>query len=285
MLAAHLSQVVPVVLIGRSGTATGELHFRFREKDEERSVVLPRCPADALDTSVEQVIVCTKAQDALSAVDTIAHCLSQDSKLLLMQNGMGSQEAIVSAYPGLSIYAASSTEGAYRESADVVVHAGRGLTRIGHMNGKTFEWVALFQSAGLEAEAAEPIERFLADKLRINCLINPLTVIHDCRNGDLLKIPAALARMEKLGAEADAVLAAAGFSFDEAAFTVAKRVAKATANNRSSMLQDARAGRGLELAYMNGYLLKLAERHGIPADEHRALVDEMAVWMGGDSQR
>lgn len=279
MLAAHLSQAMPVVLVSRPGTERKELSFCLREGEEARTVVLPQCPADSLTASVGRMIVCTKAQDALGAVEAVAPCLHSDSKLLLMQNGMGSQEAIADAYPELSIYAASSTEGAYRETADVVVHAGRGLTRIGRMSGAAFDWITLFRSAGLEAETAEPIDQYLADKLRINCLINPLTVLHNCRNGALLEIPAARSRMEKLGVEADVVLAAAGFNFDEAAFTVALRVATATANNRSSMLQDARAGRGLELAYMNGYLLQLARRHGIPADEHRALVDEVNAWL------
>lgn len=280
MLAAHISSVAPVALVGRPGTTKNELSFRYREAEQERVVTVPRCPVDLLDVRVGQMIVCTKAQDALAAVQQVAHCLDADSKLLLMQNGMGSQEAIVAAFPDLSIYAASSTEGAYRESSDLVVHAGRGLTRIGSMSGAAFDWVALLGSAGLVAETAEPISRYLADKLRINCLINPLTVIHDCRNGALLELPATLARMQKLGAEADAVLAAAGFGFDEPAFAVATRVAKSTAGNRSSMLQDARAGRSLELPYMNGYLLRLAERHDVPADEHRILVDEVMRTIG-----
>lgn len=275
MLAAHLSQVSSVVVVGRPGTAAGDLQFRFREGGRERTLSVPRCPLDSLSVRVGRMIVCTKAQDALAAVEALGSCLDADSKLLLMQNGMGSQEAIVNAFPHVSVYAASSTEGAYRESADVVVHAGRGLSRIGHMSGERFDWVTLFRSAGLEAEVAEPIANYLADKLRINCLINPLTVIHDCRNGALLEIPEARRRMEKLGAEADAVLAAAGFRFEEPAYTAARRVAQVTAGNRSSMLQDARAGRELELAYMNGYLLELAERHEVAAEEHRALVEEI----------
>lgn len=275
MLAAHLSQRFSVAVVARSGATPGELRFFLREGDAERSITLPQYPADMLSVA-GRMIVCTKAQDALAAVNTVAHCLNGKSKLLLMQNGMGSQEEIVSAYPDISIHAASSTEGAYRESADVVVHAGRGLTRIGTMSGDPFDWVSLFQSAGLAAERAEPITKYLADKLRINCLINPLTVLHNCRNGALLEIPAARDRMQKLGKEADSVLAAAGYCFDETAYTAALRVAMATAGNQSSMLQDARAGRSLELPYMNGYLLCLAARLGLRADEHQALVDEVA---------
>jgi 2-dehydropantoate 2-reductase len=275
MLAAHLSRVSPVVLIRRPGHCAPELRFRFREQGSETAVALLQRAADRLDAPARRMIVCTKAQDALAAVESVADCLTADSALLLMQNGMGSQEAIVNRFPAISIHAASSTEGAYRESPDTVVHAGRGITRIGRMNGEAFAWTGLFRSAGLDAEQAEPIDWHLANKLRINCLINPLTVLHDCRNGKLLEIPEALARMRRLGAEADAVLSAAGFNLPELAFDTAVRVARATAANHSSMLQDARTGRSLELEYMTGYLLRLAEQHSVAADESRALCEEL----------
>ncbi|MCW8193701.1 2-dehydropantoate 2-reductase [Proteobacteria bacterium 005FR1] len=275
MLAAHLSRVVPVTLIRRPGMTTPELRFRFREGNNETIVTLPQQTTETLDAAIERVIVCTKAQDALAAVESVADYLTEGSGLLLMQNGMGSQEAIVDRFPGLSIHAASSTEGAYREPPDTVVHAGRGITRIGGLTGKAFDWTALFQTAGLDAEQVEQIEWHLGNKLRINCLINPLTVLYDCRNGELLAIPAALEQMRRLGTEADAVLAAAGFTFSEPAFDVARQVARATANNRSSMLQDASAGRALELDYMTGYLLALAERCGVSAEEHRAVYQQI----------
>jgi 2-dehydropantoate 2-reductase len=276
MLAAHLSRIVPVTLIRRPGQTAPELRLRFREADQETTLILPQRSAGSLEAPVRRVIVCTKAQDALSAVEGIAGFLAEDSKLLLLQNGMGSQEAIVSRFPALSIHAASSTEGAYREPPETVVHAGRGITRIGRMNGEAFDWTALFKSAGLKAEQAEPIAWHLANKLRINCLINPLTVLYDCRNGALLENPESLARMGRLGEEADAVLSAAGFSFDEPAFDTAVRVARSTADNLSSMLQDARAGRSLELPYMNGYLLRLAEHYAVPADENHGVFEQIA---------
>lgn len=276
MLAAHLSRVSPVVLIRRPGHSAPKLQFRFREEGTDTSVTLPQLPADALGAPIRRVIVCTKAYDALSAVGSTAGFLAAEGELLLMQNGMGSQEAIAQQFPALGIHAASSTEGAYREPPDTVVHAGRGITRIGRMNGEPFDWTELFQSAGLRAEQAEPITWYLTDKLRVNCLINPLTVLHDCRNGALLETPEALARMRRLGAEADAVLSAAGFTFAESTFDAAQRVAGTTAGNYSSMLQDARAGRRLELDYMTGYLLRLAEGHAVSADEHRVVYRKIA---------
>jgi len=271
MVAAYLSRISPVVLIRRPGCPEGELRFRLREADTETAVTLPQRPADTLEGPVRRMLLCTKAQDALSAVEATADKLAADAALLLMQNGMGSQEAIVRRFPALSVYAASTTEGAYRPEPDTVVHAGRGITRVGRLGGPNFDWTALFRAAGFDAETAEPIQWHLANKLRVNALINPLTVVYNCLNGELLERPDAVDRMRRLGEEADRLLGAAGYAFDTSAFAEAVRVARATAANRSSMLQDARAGRTLEVDYITGYLLSLAGTHGLSVPAHQAL--------------
>ena len=41
------------------------------------------------------------------------------------------------------------------------------------------------------------------------------------------------------------------------------------------MLQDVHAGRRTEIDYINGYLLQVAQRHGIDAPRNRALVERI----------
>ncbi len=48
------------------------------------------------------------------------------------------------------------------------------------------------------------------------------------------------------------------------------RVIAGTADNRSSMLQDVERGRRTEIDYITGYLLQVAEQHGIDAPHNRA---------------
>jgi len=271
LLAARLAQVEEIRLIRRPGSWPPVLTLRFTGADGERTLSIPQVRADALRRPVTRLIVCTKAYDALPALRDVEPALAPDAALLLMQNGMGSQEAVAAAFPGMSVYAASSTEGAYRPAPDSVVHAGRGITRIGRLQGAEQDWVGLFRRGGFATESAEPIAWHLANKLRINALINPLTVLFGCRNGELLSEPRRLRLMRRLGAEADAVLAASGFAFDDSAFEQAAAVARATAANYSSMYQDARAGRRLELEFITGYLLRLAERAGLPARAHRGV--------------
>lgn len=275
LLAARLSAVTSVVLIRRPGDYPNRLTLTLQEGNASRQFSIAQSGSNGLQRVIERLIVCTKAYDALPALQSLGSSLSADAALLLMQNGMSSQEEVAAALPQASIYAASSTEGAYRPAPGCVHHAGRGVTRIGRLQGKQQNWAELFQSAGLESEVAEPIRWYLANKLRINALINPLTVLHDCRNGELLEHPDALAEMERLGAEVDAILAAAGYQFTDSAYEQAAAVAQRTSANVSSMLQDARAGRRLELEAITGYLLQLAEQHGIAAPENYRLYDRI----------
>lgn len=271
LLAARLAPVANVVLIRRPGCYPAQRELILQEGNTQQRQLLAQAEAATLPTLAQRVIVCTKAYDALPALQQLGERLPATASLLLMQNGMSSQEEILRAFPQATVYAASSTEGAYRPTPDSVVHAGRGSTHIGRLQGAEEDWVSLLQSAGLSSEPAEPIRWHLANKLRVNALINPLTVLHDCHNGELLERPAVLAAMRRLGEEADTVLSAAGYRFDDSAFAQACEVAQRTASNISSMLQDARAGRRLEIDAITGYLLQLAEHHHISAPEHQAV--------------
>ncbi|KAB7624300.1 ketopantoate reductase family protein [Alkalilimnicola sp. S0819] len=266
------------LLIRRTGSEPARRRvYELREGESVERVSLPQSAAEALAGPVRRLLVCTKAQDVLPALESLGAALDPAAVILLLHNGMGVQQAVARRWPGCAVAAGTTTEGAYRPAPDRLVHAGRGLTRLGRLQGEGADWAAWLNAAGFRAEWAEPIEYHLADKLRVNALINPLTVLHDCRNGELLERPAALARMQVLGEEADRVLAAAGWQYPRPAFEAACAVARATGANYSSMHQDARAGRTLEIAAINGYLLALARAHRLPAPAHAALMGEFST--------
>lgn len=270
LLATHLAGQRQVRLLRRAGAAAATAAFVLEQEGRRRELRLEQLGCDAVTSPIDELIVCTKAYDALSALESLRPQLGS-AKVLLMQNGMGSQDEIAAVFPELRLHAACSTEGAFRPDPGTVVHAGRGITRIGALQGPPHAWSEMLDGAGLAAETVADIHWHLANKLRVNALINPLTVRYHCRNGQLLTHPQAVVEMRRLGEEADAVLAAAGFTFPEAAAELATTVARATAANVSSMAQDARAGRRLEIDHINGYLVRLGAEHGVPAPAHAAI--------------
>lgn len=128
-------------------------------------------------------------------------------------------------------------------------------------------------------------------KLVVNAVINPLTAIMNCRNGDIFATNAARQVMRRVCVEASLVYAAemranaqvmlqnasaAGYSEDDVildrlprSLTASAleqeclRVAELTKGNISSMLSDVRRGNPTEIDYMNGYLLNLAQKYRV----------------------
>ncbi len=232
---------------------------------------------------IELLLLTTKAHDAQAALAAIAPRLNDNSHIVLMVNGMGLVEELKRAHPALNFYLGTTTEGAYRRNPLSIVHAGRGHTIIGHPEGAAppvwiADWIAALGSCAWEPE----IEVALWQKLAVNCAINPLTAVHRCRNGELTNNTRLAIEAGALCSEIASVCTAAGF-VDLAAHLHQRvqSVARATAQNRSSMLQDILAGRRTEISYITGYLLQTAERLGVAAPLNRALMDSVLALENG----
>ncbi|CAZ82264.1 unnamed protein product [Tuber melanosporum] len=106
------------------------------------------------------------------------------------------------------------------------------------------------------------------EKLAINAVINPLTVLFNCKNGELLENFYIVQNMRLILWEVSQVLCALpelaalpGRDVrlsPERLYDLVIRVARLTAGNYSSMFQDVRNGKQTEIDYINGYVLDRA---------------------------
>lgn len=227
---------------------------------------------------IQRLLVTCKAYDAERAVAQIAARLSPGAELILLQNGLGSQQAVARLVPQARCIFASSTEGAFRESDWRVVHAGHGHTWLGdsHQDAPP-PWLKELQQSGISHEWSTNILTRLWRKLALNCAINPLTVLYNCRNGDLQQHSD---EVNLLCAELSNLLAHCGHA--EAAHDLipeVERVIQATASNYSSMHQDVTQGRRTEISYLLGYACAAARDAHFPAVHlqalHRRLSDHL----------
>ena len=130
------------------------------------------------------------------------------------------------------------------------------------------------------------VETAMKRKLVVNSVVNPLTALMGCRNGELLETVEAgkiLNRICSEAAHAFAMEAQEEGSDKEKRVKVlmglsrvspglsakaleeeCMRVIKVTAGNTSSMLSDVRSGSYTEIEYMNGYLVGLGRSFGLP---------------------
>ncbi|WP_065258536.1 putative 2-dehydropantoate 2-reductase [Pseudomonas bananamidigenes] len=211
---------------------------------------------------IRRLLVACKAYDAESAVAAVVHRLAPDAELILLQNGLGSQEAVAALVPQLRCISASSTEGAFRDGDWRVVFAGHGYTWLGDAGHPVAPiWLDDLEAAKIPHEWSADILTRLWRKLALNCAINPLTVLHDCRNGGLQQHHCEVAT---LCAELTELLERCGqpAAADNLQQEV-ERVIHATAANFSSMYQDVANRRRTEISYLLGHACKVAQRHQI----------------------
>lgn len=205
---------------------------------------------------IRKLILACKAYDAESAILPLRPRL-KGAEVLLLQNGLGSQEAVTALLPESRCFFISSTEGAHRTGDFQVVWAGKGQNWMGSPNNSTPpEWLPLLDAAQIPYQWTAQIQDKLWRKLAINCAINPLTVLHNCPNGQLLEHTA---DWQPLCDELEQLLCQAGHP--DAALHLqpeVSRILTATAQNRSSMLQDVQRKQRTEIHYLLGYACRTA---------------------------
>lgn len=232
---------------------------------------------DHRDTPIQRLLVTVKAHQTEAALSAIAPRVGTDTLILLLQNGMGAWQVAQRLFPASPCIVGTTTEGAWRAADHHIVHAGRGETWIGylqsHWRPQADATVSTWQSTLFQPRLDDQILARLWRKLAINCAINPLTVLYDCRNGELLDKPAALRQMEAICTEVERVMTAVlQTDIDMPLLELACDVARKTGANHSSMLQDYRRGQPTEIDFITGYLVQEAQRLGIAVPENNTVL-------------
>ncbi len=175
--------------------------------------------------------------------------------------------------------------GVYSTTPFSIVHAGRGPMVLGIVSsnadptpGSNDMIRQLLDAEDLEATMASPVELKKAQllKLVVNAIINPLTVIFNCKNGQLFDQEPRTTLMKTLLKEAGAVARAllpvsdqgADVFSDEQLTDLVLSIADKTGKNTSSMLQDIRAGRQTEIDYISGYIVRQGMGLGLPCPKN-----------------
>jgi 2-dehydropantoate 2-reductase len=211
-------------------------------------------------------LILVKAWQTERVAGDLARLLKPGGMALTLQNGLGNIEIL---------------DGRARLG---VTYMGATLIRPGHVQpgGAGTTWIAgadwvvrLFQNAGLAAEPADMhrLDGLLWGKLVVNCAINPVTAILGVRNGELLDRPDAMALMGLAAQECAEVARAQGIELPfPDPFERVCEVARDTAANQSSMLQDVLRGARTECDAINGAVVRWGEKLGIPTPANEMLV-------------
>lgn len=213
------------------------------------------------------VLMLVKAYDTALATQTIAPYLRPDATVVTLQNGLGNIERIRGHLPDpYHVLAGVTSQAARRVSRGLILHTGVGPTVIGYRNESEREFADRFASmlnaSDLPAAVTGDIDRFIWQKVVVNAAINGLTAVAGVPNGSLTSRLSLFEASTALADEAAAVAAAFGYDLAAVQRTLRDTI-EATAENRSSMLQDVDAGRRTEVDAIYGSLLAAGRSRGL----------------------
>jgi len=238
-------------------------------------------PAEA-PTGAPLALVLVKSHQTSTAAALLARVLAPDGLAVTLQNGLGPRETLAARLGPGRVGVGVATIGArLLAPGEVRVAGGRILLGESERTLSAIRGLAeRMRAGGLDVATTPEPRAAIWAKLAANCAINPLTALHGITNGALLEDPEKSALLVAAAREVGAVAEAAGVKIEGDAGAFAQRVARETATNRSSMLQDLERGAPTEIDALCGAVAALGRRLGVEAPVNERLWREVRAREG-----
>ncbi|MCH7681444.1 2-dehydropantoate 2-reductase [candidate division KSB1 bacterium] len=232
-------------------------------------------------------LILVKSYQTKRTGEQVKGVLRPNGLAVTLQNGLGNVEILQEALGEDRVVAGITYHAANLSALACVQHAGAGKTFLGMKVGRETqlnEIVNLLNKAGIQTELIKNIASLSWSKLIVNAGINPLTALLEIENGDLLHDPLLGKILAATVQEVAAVATRHGISLPhsdpvEHVFDICR----ATARNRSSMLQDIVRGAKTEIEAINGAVVDLGVRYGIPTPVNQFLLEQVQSKQAGET--
>ena len=274
LFGGRLASYADVTLLGswKEGLdAVRERGIRLQENGEVKKVQVKATDDPSECEGVNIALVVVKSWQTEMAAKMLGTCLASDGVALTLQNGLGNIEVLEAAIGPERAALGVTTTGATLLGPGTIRAGGSGPTYVAP-HPRLEPLVELLETSGFEVHAASDLVSLLWGKLVVNTGINALTALLEVRNGELLESSHARSLMNAAALETAQVAEAQGIKlpYDDPSQEV-EAVARRTAENDSSMLQDIRRGAPTEVDAINGAVVREGERLGVPTPVNRSL--------------
>lgn len=259
-------------------------------------------------TQITNLIVGTKVPQTVPALTILrdSNALNKKTNVLFLQNGMGMYEQLCKqvwkdAVERPNLIFSTSTHGVKSTDTDwTYIHAGVGDLKLalyprndGSSDVRTIEnpLVKLLETVDLGLVPVEYGEFVILqfEKLIMNSCMNAISAVFQCQNGELLELEAIDDFLNGIISEAILVykthLEKSGIvptisqkELDDRYFNVKAQIdfnrfiIKRNSEAKTSMAQDVANLRDTEVDNINGYIVGLADKYGIPAPVNKLFV-------------
>ncbi|MCI1857755.1 MAG: ketopantoate reductase family protein [Sporolactobacillus sp.] len=230
------------------------------------------------------VILFVKQMQSAAAMEACRHFIGKQTYVLTNQNGIGSVDIIRRYVPDQRIIAGIALIATVLNApgdVDFMGAEGAGHVHLTNVTEKpdafTYRVMDAFQKAGMNPTLHKNYQGTLWGKLLMNSVINTLCTLMDITMGEYVAYSGADALTKRLIDEGYAAGLADGVRFmqtrEEMAETIHHESSQVNPLHHPSMYQDMKSGRPTEVDYINGYIVKVAQRHHLNAESHKMLVD------------
>ncbi|MFX1488001.1 MAG: ketopantoate reductase family protein [Promethearchaeota archaeon] len=225
------------------------------------------------------MFITTKAYDIEQAIKQYKNFIDVSNWFVILQNGIGNEDIISKDVLKSKIIRAVTTNGALMKGPGEIVHTGKGITKIGfpflnEFNPNNDEikkadkaldlLVTLLELASFETLKVEDIIKESWEKVFVNVGINVFGALTRLKNGQLLELEGLKHMMAEAIKEALRVARMKKINIiDKDYVKLTYDVAKHTAENKNSMLQDILNCQSTEIDFINGRVVKYANELGI----------------------
>ena len=274
-LGGMLSVRHDVILVGRSEHMRAVRLHGLRITGETALIARPRTALRVpRDARPELILVTTKAYDTAAAMRQLKP-FADRATFLTLQNGLDNPDVI--ARTARRVLAGTTAHGVTFAGPGNIRHAGVGDTVLGAWAGTGEDDAVrvrdILVDAGIPARVSADVRGELWAKVVVNASINPLAALASVSNGRLVRDRRLLAVLEQVAREAVGVARAEGAQVDaEETVHRAVLVARRTASNRASMLQDFDRHRRTEVDAITGAIVHAGGKHGIETPLNCALL-------------
>ena len=273
LFAAALSQVADVTLLGHWPAQMEMLRQKGVTVEGRngrlRTITFPTTTNPLDGPPVDITLLLVKSWQTERAAQEAARWLSPTGIAITLQNGLGNDTVLAQQLGQERVAVGVTAQGATLLAPGRLRHAGAGPT---HLSLTTATQTAVFQLANwlnqvnFTAHIVDDVDRLVWKKLIVNTAINPLTALLRQPNGFLLTDRHARRLMLATAQETAVVARALGVGVGDDAQIAAdvQHVARATATNRSSMLQDVSRGAPTEIEAICGAVDRNGRLHNLP---------------------
>jgi 2-dehydropantoate 2-reductase len=256
-LAAHLAGHAHVTLVDRQCQATE----RATVEVTGQFPITTEVQVSSHPVAADWALVTTKA----TALPEVCESLKGwPTPVVFWQNGIGVNDVVLADLPGVSLARGFIWAGVTRTGVRQVRCNGFSRIALGKLRGEyVLEPLANgLRASGLSVDLSTDPTCLEWEKAMWNIGVNGLCAITNELNGAVVDSPFLCAVLGELIHEAEQVASCVGCNFNLVESVI--RLTRATATNVNSMLADLQRGQYTEIEFLNGHVIRLAERFGVP---------------------